>query len=59
MIDYIKVSWKWWNEENIIQDNQFEIFHSHEEANAFIEKLKNTSGMIHIHKTTCEFFKIK
>jgi hypothetical protein len=59
MIDYIRVTWKCWDENGILRDNQFEIFHSHEEADAFIDKLKNTSGTINFFKTTCEFFRLK
>jgi hypothetical protein len=58
MIDYIKVTWKCYDEYGVIRDNKFEIFHSHEEADAFIDKLKNSPNTITYFKTTCEFFRV-
>lgn len=59
MIDYIRVTWKCWDEDGVLRDNQFKMFYSHEEADAFIDKLKNSPNTITYFKTTCEFFRLR
>jgi hypothetical protein len=63
MLDHVKVIWKSWNKVpnqtyRVLKDNQFRVFRSMAEANAFIKELEQTPGVIHIRKETHEFFRV-
>jgi viroplasmin and RNaseH domain-containing protein len=63
MLDYVKVIWNSWNKvpnqtHRIFRDNQFKIFYSMEEADEFIEELKQSPGTVQFHKETYEFFRV-